>query len=207
MFKVCGIVRISKIEFFTFPGTERIKQTKKNKSHLKPPKLVIQSLFKKFQQNRNILLGFYWTLLFPVPCWANANTKRHSNSNISKMVKANTFFKWTFFKEYLIAFLMISRLINFVLVVLSLLMFKVRGIIGIFKIEFFKFNGTKRVTQNKKIKAIWNLLNLQLYYFSSNSNKSRTFCWFFNENITLPLTVPSWAGANTALHSNSNFSK
>ena len=40
---------------------------------------------------------------------------------------------------------MILRLIDFALVVLQLLMFKVYRIIGISKIEFFNFSGTDRV--------------------------------------------------------------
>ena len=49
------------------------------------------------------------------------------------------------FKEYSISFLMVCRLIDFALVVLKLLMFKVCVIIGIFKIEFFNFPGTEKV--------------------------------------------------------------
>ena len=58
---------------------------------------------------------------------------------------------------------MISRLIDFALVVLKLLMFKVCGIIGISKIEFFNFSGTERVKQNKikkNKKTVQNLLSL-----------------------------------------------
>ena len=47
------------------------------------------------------------------------------------------------FKAYLISFLMISKLIDFALVVLQLLVFKVRRIIGISKIVFFIFFGTE----------------------------------------------------------------
>ena len=46
MLKVCVIIGISKIEFFNFSGTGRVKQNQKNfKNHSKPPKLVSQSLF------------------------------------------------------------------------------------------------------------------------------------------------------------------
>ena len=56
---------------------------------------------------------------------------------------------------------MICRLIDFALVVLELLMFKVCGIIGISKIEFFNFSGTERVKQNQKnLKTNENLLGL-----------------------------------------------
>ena len=40
---------------------------------------------------------------------------------------------------------MVCRVIDFGLVVLKLLMFKVCGIIGILKIEVFNFSGTERV--------------------------------------------------------------
>ena len=46
---------------------------------------------------------------------------------------------------------MVCRLIDFALVVLKLWMFKVRGIIVISKIEFFKFSGTERVKENKDL--------------------------------------------------------
>ena len=51
----------------------------------------------------------------------------------------------TFFKEYSTSFLMVCRLIDFALLVLKLLMFKVCVIIGISKMEFFNFSGTERV--------------------------------------------------------------
>ena len=46
---------------------------------------------------------------------------------------------------------MIFRLIDFALVVLKLLMFKVCGIIGISKIEFINFSGTERAKSCKKV--------------------------------------------------------
>ena len=74
LFKVCGIIGISKITFFNFSGIERVKEDqKKVKNHSKPPKLVSQSLF---------VLS--------------------TNSNISKTVRINIAFKKRFFKEYLI---------------------------------------------------------------------------------------------------------
>ena len=55
---------------------------------------------------------------------------------------------------------MVCRLIDFGLVVLKLLMFKVCGIAGISKIEFFNFSGNERVKQNQKnLKTIENLLD------------------------------------------------
>ena len=47
---------------------------------------------------------------------------------------------------------MVCRLRDFAIAVFKLLMFKVCGIIGIFKIEFFNFFGTERVKQNQKFK-------------------------------------------------------
>ena len=47
---------------------------------------------------------------------------------------------------------MIFRLTYFTLVVLLLLIFKVCGIIGMSKIEFFKVSGIEMVTQNQKKK-------------------------------------------------------
>ena len=43
---------------------------------------------------------------------------------------------------------MVCKLIDFALVVLKLLMFKVCVIIGISKIEIFNFSGTERVKKN-----------------------------------------------------------
>ena len=54
-----------------------------------------------------------------------------------------------FVKEYSISFLVVCRLINFALVILKLFMFKVDGIIGISKIEFFNFSGSERVKENE----------------------------------------------------------
>ena len=82
----------------------------------------------------------------PVPCWACQNNNLTSNSNISKTIRINTAFMATFFKEYLISFLMIARLIDFALVVFKSLMFKVCGVTEISIIEFFRFSGTERVS-------------------------------------------------------------
>ena len=106
---------------------------------------------------------------------------------------------------------MISRLIDFALVVLKLLMFKVCGIIGISKIEFFSFSGTERVEQNqkkkKKKKPFKTSSACKSITFQSNSNKSRTFFCLFTENLTLSFPVIRWAGHNTDLPSNINISK
>ena len=55
-----------------------------------------------------------------------------------------------FFKEYKLNCLVACRLIVFALVVLKSLMFKVCGIIGLPKIEFFNFSGTERIKNCKK---------------------------------------------------------
>ena len=55
----------------------------------------------------------------------------------------------TFLKEYLINFLMVTRLIDFVLAVLELLMFKVYGKFGISKIEFLNFSKTEKIKYSK----------------------------------------------------------
>ena len=85
------------------------------------------------------------TLSLPVLCWAGDNTDLPLDSNISKTVTVNIACTRTFFKEYSLNFLMVCRLIDFVLPVPKLLMFKVCGIIGISKIEYFNFSGTERV--------------------------------------------------------------
>ena len=45
---------------------------------------------------------------------------------------------------------MVCRLIDFALLILKLLMFKLCAIIGISKIGFFNFSGKERVKQNHK---------------------------------------------------------
>ena len=87
---------------------------------------------------------------------------------------------------------MTCRLIDFALVVLYLMMFKVGGIIGISKIEFFNFSSIERVKQNQKnLKTIRNLLSFLYNHFSSSFNKNQTYFWFFTEKLTplLPVTT------------------
>ena len=68
-----------------------------------------------------------------------------------------------FVKEYLISFLMISRLKDFALVVLWLLMLKVYAFIGTLNVEFFNFSSPERVNQNavidinfnKEVSLVW----------------------------------------------------
>ena len=80
--------------------------------------------------------------------WAGGNTDLPLGSNISKTLRVNIAFAATFLKEYSTSFLMVCRLIDFALVVLKLLMFKVCVIIGISKIEIFNFSGTERFKKN-----------------------------------------------------------
>ena len=85
---------------------------------------------------------------------------------------------------------MISRLTYFKLAVLLLLIFKVCGIIGMSKIEFFKVSGIEMVTQNQKkkekkkenekLKNHSKPPKLARKSLSSNSDKSRKlFCFFY----------------------------
>ena len=92
---------------------------------------------------------FHWNFNPFTPC-ASHNTDLPSKNSISKTVKVNIAFKRKCFEEYSINFLMISRLIDFALVVLQLFMFKMCGIIGISKIVFFSFSGIERVKQTQK---------------------------------------------------------
>ena len=96
IFKVCGIISISNIEFFNFSG-----KLKKIKNHSKPPKLVSQSLFKKFQQSPSIFLVFHWnfnpfTSFTPLGRW---NIDLPLDSNTSKMGRVNISFKERFLKN------------------------------------------------------------------------------------------------------------
>ena len=50
------------------------------------------------------------------------------------------------------SFLMIFRLIDFALMVLQLLMFKVCAIIEVANIDFFNYSRTERIKQNQKKK-------------------------------------------------------
>ena len=114
-----------------------------------------------------------------------------------------------FFREYSISFLMVCRLIDFAIMVLKLLMFKVCGLIGISKINFFNFSGTQRVKHysKQKIKNHSKPPKLVSQSLFNNFNTFQIFFWFFTEALTLSLLVPRWADDNTDLPSNSNISK
>ena len=65
-----------------------------------------------------LMYNCFLTLLLPVPYWAGANTDLDSNSKIPKTLSVNSTFTGKVFKEHLISFLMIPRLIDFALVAL-----------------------------------------------------------------------------------------
>ena len=113
--------------------------------------LLMENLIFHYQFSEKLIL---LTLSLPVPCWAGAKTDLPLNSNISTTLRVNNAYAKNVFKEYLISFLMIFRLIGFALVVLQLLMFKVCRIIGISKINIFHFCDTERVNKIHLIKMI-----------------------------------------------------
>ena len=102
----------------------------------------------------------------------------------------------TFFKEYSTSFLMVCRLIDFVLLVLKLLMFKVCVIIGISKMEFFNFSGTEKqilfhTTSFYSMTALITILRIfvaqitlaiNLHWFGKNQGReeSSILCVSFN---------------------------
>ena len=88
------------------------------------------TLFKVLSQKKFKKL----TLSLSVPRWASDNTDLPLNSNISKVSRGNIALIRKFSEEYSINFLIVCRLMDFALVLLNLLMFKVCGIIAISKI-------------------------------------------------------------------------
>ena len=112
MSKVCGIIGVSKIEFFNFSGTKRIKENKKKLKYSKSSKFVSHSPLKKFRQQSTIfgllLKISSFRSLYPVG-WVLIPTIS-SNNNISKTVRVNNGLTEDF--------LMICRLIQFALVFL-----------------------------------------------------------------------------------------
>ena len=67
MFKVCGIIGISKIEFFNFSGAERIKQNKKKnnkKKHSKTSNLLRQSLCKESGESKHYIYNNVFKRVF-----------------------------------------------------------------------------------------------------------------------------------------------
>ena len=107
---------------------------------------VVDTIYSMTKTDGVIFLN----LSLPVPRQVGDTTDPHSNSNISKTVIINFTFTQIFFEEYSINFLIKSRLIDFALVVVQLLMFKIYRNIGISKIEFFSFLGLKGLNKVKK---------------------------------------------------------
>ena len=124
---------VSQISSFSiFPVNQ-----KKIKNHSKPPKLVSQSLFKKFQQSPNIFLVFHWnvnpfTSFTSLGRW---NIDLPLDSNISKTGRVNIAFKERFLKNIQWAQWFSS--------------YWCCGIMGVSKIKFFNFFGTERVKDNE----------------------------------------------------------
>ena len=71
-----------------------------------------------YYENKCKMTIVYLTLSLSVTHCVSHNTDPPSNSNISKMVKVKIAFTRTFFREHLISFLMIAKLIYFTLAVL-----------------------------------------------------------------------------------------
>ena len=113
-----------------------------------------QKCFGTWHETVSIKSFFYFflkaKLIFPVPRWVGDNTDLPSNKNISKTISANVAFFPSFLKECSITFVLVFRLIDFALVILWLLMLKVCGIIGIWKIEFFNFSVNEWVKKSQK---------------------------------------------------------
>ena len=114
-------------------------------------KNVLELDTKQYQSNHFFFYFFLKAkLIFPVPRWVGDNTDLPSNKNISKTISANVAFFPSFLKECSISFVLVFRLIDFALVILWLLMLKVCGIIGIWKIEFFNFSVNEWVKKSQK---------------------------------------------------------
>ena len=103
MFKVCEIIGISKIKFFSFSGTERVKKNQKKYIYIKKKNQTLLTLlvnhFSSSSNKNQIFLGFFTKILtfpLPVPHWVGDNTDLSSNSNISKTVRVKIAFTITF---------------------------------------------------------------------------------------------------------------
>ena len=99
---------------------EKKKENEKLKNHSKPPKLVRKSLSSNSNKSRKLFFFSIENLFLSLPVTRSAghNTILPSNISISKMLKVGIVFTGHFFKEFLISFLIISRLIYFGLLVL-----------------------------------------------------------------------------------------
>ena len=123
--------------FLLLEGLNKIE--KKIKNHSKPSKLLIQSLFKKFQKIPNIFSIFYWNFNPFAPCHPLAGWYHRFNFGqqyLKKQRRKYDIYR-RFLKEYSLRFLMVCRLMKFELAAVKLLIFKACAIIGISKIMFF----------------------------------------------------------------------
>ena len=125
--------------------------------------------------------------------WAADNTNLPSNNNISKRIRVNIAITRAFFKEHLISFLIVCKLIDLALVVLKLLIFKFCGIIGISKIEFFNFSGNEKINY---LKVVLNCLTPLLLTCESQYD---LFCTSFGWLLHGGTTRLRWVGSRSAL--------
>ena len=125
--------------------------------------------------------------------WAGDNTNLPSNNNISKRIRVNIAITRAFFKEHLISFLIVCKLIDLALVVLKLLIFKFCGIIGISKIEFFNFSGNEKINY---LKVVLNCLTPLLLNCDSQYD---LFCTSFGWLLHGGTTRLRWVGSRSAL--------
>ena len=119
--------RISKMEFFSFSGSERLKQNQKIKNIQKLLILHVNHFLNNLRKFR-IYFSFFTetlTLALPVPCWGWV-TEGEGVIILTYLWNINGF-------------------IGFALVFFKLFMLKVYGTINISKIVFFNFSGTERV--------------------------------------------------------------
>ena len=117
--KFVELLQSQKSRLSIFPGLKELtKVKKKTKNYSKTSKLVRQSLLSNSNKSRTFFWSFteILTLSLPVARCAGHNTNLPSKSNISKTVRVNTAF--TNLKEHSITFLMVSRFIDFALVIL-----------------------------------------------------------------------------------------
>ena len=151
------------LKTWVFLVLKELKKIKKNWKPFKIPKLVIQTLFKEFQQIPSIFLVFYWNLnpFAPsAPLVGSQYQPTFWQEYLQNGKNKHRLFP-RFFKEYSTSFLTACRLIDLALVVLKLVMLKVCVITDLSKFEFFKFSCTETVKQiDKKFRIIQNLLSL-----------------------------------------------
>ena len=113
------LLESQKLSFSIFPVRKGLNKIKKLKNHSKPPKLLWQSFFKKFQQKANFFLVFHWKFnpfaswnpLCGSYYWPIFEQQYHKNDESNGLHNL-------FFKEYLRSFLMICSLIDFEFMVL-----------------------------------------------------------------------------------------